>query len=179
MQTLHGSPPSHNNTTPSPLAATQLLPPSRRRGSSCYPRLHHCSFPRSFPPTLLPPSHHLFSGCAAYDSPRTLSKVKLASFYLPPSSPSSLLEFLRLAPYRTAYFLPLFYSPLFLPPAFFLFPFLFRVPVISLSYPRCFFLLIVIVVDVVAVVIVAVAGLTKPPPPLDATAGINEKHTSK
>lgn len=118
MQTLHGSPPSHNNTTPSPLAATQLLPPSRRRGSSCYPRLHHCSFPRSFPPTLLPPSHHLFSGCAAYDSPRTLSKVKLASFYLPPSSPSSLLEFLRLAPYRTAYFLPLFYSPLFLPPAF-------------------------------------------------------------
>lgn len=69
LQTLHGSPPSHNNTTPSPLAATQLLSP--RRGSSCYPRLHHCSFPRSFPPTLPPPpSHHLFSGCAAYDSLR-------------------------------------------------------------------------------------------------------------
>lgn len=36
LQTLHGSPPSHNNTTPSPLAATQL-PPSprtRRRRSS-------------------------------------------------------------------------------------------------------------------------------------------------
>lgn len=41
---------------------TSPLPPPRRRGSSRYPRLHHCSFPRSFPPTLPPPSHHLFSG---------------------------------------------------------------------------------------------------------------------
>lgn len=121
MQTLHGSPPSHNNTTPSPLAATQLLPPlppSRRRGSSCYPRLHHCSFPRSFPPTLPPPpSHHLFSGCAAYDSPRALSKVKLTSFYLPPSSPpfSSFSDLLLTAPHI---FSPSFIPPLFLPPAF-------------------------------------------------------------
>lgn len=69
LQTLHGSPPSHNNTTPSPLAATQLFPSParRRRRSSCYPRLRHCSFPRSFPPTF--PLHHLFSGCAAYNSP--------------------------------------------------------------------------------------------------------------
>lgn len=54
---------------PITLSCNPTSPP--RRGSSCYPRLHHCSFPRSFPPTLPPPpSHHLFSGCAAYDSLR-------------------------------------------------------------------------------------------------------------
>lgn len=135
LQTLHGSPPSHNNTTPSPLAATQLLPPPRFfLLSTPSPLLVSTLVSTNLTPTPVPPSFLRLRGLRL--TTRTLSKVKLTSFYffLPPRHPS------RVSPtYPHRIFSP---PPLFPPPFFslqpflllFLFRFSFRVPVfISLS----------------------------------------------
>lgn len=98
---------------------------------------------------------------------------------LPPSSP----------PFSSFSDLPAphIFSPSFIPPSLFLPPAFSPSLLISLlvSRPRFYFSLSLsrfrffpLAIFVVAVVIVAVAGRTKPPP-LDATAEINEKHTSK
>lgn len=163
LQTLHGSPPSHNNTTPSPLAATQLL--SSPRGVEVLPATHafttarfHARFHRPYlpHPTIFSP---------AYENPIQGETHLFLPF--PPRHPSRFSDSLLTAPH------------IFSPPSFLLlFLFLLSRPryfSLSLSLFRCFFLLVA--VDVVAVVIVA--GRTKPPPLDLHTTEINEKHTSK
>lgn len=140
LQTLHGSPPSHNNTTPSPLAATQLLPPLPPHAVEVLPAIHafttarfHARFHQPYP-LPIPPSFLRLRGLRLTESP-IQGETHL---FLPSSLLATLLEFLRLAPYRTAYFLPLFYSSPFSPSSLFSFSsyFSFRVPVfISLSLP--------------------------------------------
>lgn len=178
MQTLHGSPPSHNNTTPSPLAATQLLPPVE-----VLPAIHaftarfHARFHQPYPhprPTIFSPAAR---PTTHYENP--IQGETHLFLLLPPSSP----------PFSSFSDLPAphIFSPSFIPPSLFLPPAFSPSLLISLlvSRPRFYFSLSLsrfrffpLAIFVVAVVIVAVAGRTKPPP-LDATAEINEKHTSK
>ena len=113
LQTLHGSPPSHNNTTPSPLAATQPFPSprTRRRRSSCHPRLRHCSFPRSFPRRNVSPRPTTFSLPRLCGLQLTgvgaLSKVKLTPF-LPPLTSSLVFSDLLLTEHRMLSLCPSF-----------------------------------------------------------------------
>lgn len=178
LQTLHGSPPSHNNTTPSPLAATQLLPPVE-----VLPAIHaftarfHARFHQPYPhprPTIFSPAAR---PTTHYENP--IQGETHLFLLLPPSSP----------PFSSFSDLPAphIFSPSFIPPSLFLPPAFSPSLLISLlvSRPRFYFSLSLsrfrffpLAIFVVAVVIVAVAGRTKPPP-LDATAEINEKHTSK
>lgn len=116
LQTLHGSPPSHNNTTPSPLAATQLL--SSPRGVEVLPATHafttarfHARFHRPYlpHPTIFSP---------AYENPIQGETHLFLPF--PPRHPSRFSDSLLTAPH------------IFSPPSFLLL-FLFL-----LSRPRYF-----------------------------------------